>query len=203
MWVVILANNDELQFFAKKLKSTHESMLTASGLRALRNRESDGCHFVSAPPVEQSIESLLDWINLQLVPSALITSSLFRPTPEAPSAEFFLPTVCLRATGRTEIGGGPLLFEEISFDTELRQKLASRQAINEQDHARDKIFSVLKSVDSATELDWIWRHLHCQAVDHYSAEVLRRGQAIGVPVASLKIAGEGPAALERLLAIWK
>lgn len=203
MWVVILANNDELQYFGKKLKNSHESLQTASGLRALRNQEGQGCHFVAAPPPETSIESLLDWVNLQLVPSALITSSLVAPSADVPATSTFLPRLCLRATGRTEIGGGPLLYEEIPFDPELRDKLAARHQINATNHLEDKIFSVLKRVEDATEIDWVWRHLQCRVIDHYSAEVLRRGQAIGIPVACLKIWGEGSSGLERLFAIWK
>jgi len=211
MWAIALSHSKTFELFQKThdFSSHFESLSTGTGVKICKAREAKVASeqrphvFLADGPSEQ-MKNAISWVYKNLHPQALIGMDLCDDWRTASINQgdlpFFVPTLCLRSAGRIDLGGGPILFEEIPFDPWIQIALSKQilQRTFELD-AKSKIFGSDRLIQKSAEKTWLSEQLACQSYDTLSSELLLAGKRLSIKIGCLKVYQEKPDALATLI----
>jgi hypothetical protein len=215
MWAVALHSERSYQELLKTLGSQTEYKLvtTATGGNvAEAPRGTKYPHLFLVGDNLQQTKHVLSWLHTNLHPSVIVSSDL---CPDCEAGEsgnathgnrgaYFVPPTCLRSAGRSDLGGAPVLFEELHFDSELRTKILTSLHESHVDSTH-LLFGSTKNRHRPEECGWLFQHLNCRSWDSHTAELLLASQRLGAKVACLKVfeRNDENEALGLLIAGWR
>ncbi len=204
MWLVTVGSTVEFDALCEAFGySESDAKTTPTGARVAFAPEPDPRPTVGLVGDDPAANRrLLEWGQSQRGIHGVVTSGLALSCGAAadPGA-VLIPTHCYRAVGRIEPNGGPLLYEELPFDSALQAKLA--EALSPGDTLdRRPLFGAPRTIGSAEVRDWVGAKLGCPALDGHSGDIHVFGRNLGLPVASFKLVAS-PEGQRRLRTLWK
>lgn len=204
MWAIALNNTKTFDLLMQSLKRTvsYEVVTTSTGTKVAKAPIVDQAadqrpHFFLIDRDAEQTKHAISWVYKNLHPQALISSDLtddWRQAFGEPQDEaLFLPSSCLRSAGRIDMGGGPILFEEILFDRWVQIALAKQLLPkNRELNPQHKIFGSDRPIVKPAEQHWLSEQVRCQSYDTSSGELLLAGKRLSLKIGCLKVFS-GPA----------
>jgi hypothetical protein len=133
MWLAILDQKREFEALSKAFQKLdrriYEDRETPFGTKLLVLKEEVTRPLPSFLLLDGSAERHRDayrWVYKNLPIDTFISTGVLEQSPLGPPQEtsVFLPSVCLRSSGRLDFHSGPVLYEEMAFDRETQNYFA-------------------------------------------------------------------------------
>lgn len=121
------------------------------------------------PADATQIPTTLEWVSQNLFPKELWIIGFREYIGLGELAHpWHIPTLCARQAGRLDIGAAPILYEQLHFQSELRERCV--QQLRTENCYAQGIFSGVRSL-KAKEKNWVFSHLRCVSYDDWSGAV--------------------------------
>lgn len=191
MWFVALKERGEFEGLREHFESNAEPrfrrVTTGTGGELLEAPEGSGWpHLALLSSDPSRMRAVSQWIHRNYHPRAIVSSGLITPLGDDESGDYFVPVRCLRSAGRIEVGGSPVLYEELSFDPEVQLHL--RQTVLGTPPERPlQLFGADRELPDPELRRWLRANLHCQATDDFTAELLLIGKRFGTRIGCLRV----------------
>lgn len=208
MIVVALKERGEFEGLRERFEASgakkYSRVSTATGGELLQSPEGASWpHLAHVTEDVSRLRTIIQWVHRNWPVSTIVSSGLIQPfTPEAAAASpYFLPKQCYRAAGRIDIGGAPLLYEQIAFDGLLQSEL-SQAVLRRPIDGNPALFGADRDLRDPTVMKWLNAHLDCSGSDTFTAELLGVAKRFGTPVGCLKVFENARNPIESLQDAW-
>ncbi|MBS1983918.1 MAG: hypothetical protein JST16_07075 [Bdellovibrionales bacterium] len=209
MWVVVLRERGEFEGLREHFESLraerYKRLTTGTGAEVLESPLDSGWpHLALASEDTRRVRAMAQWINRNLTFRGLVSSGLVTPCGpgDHENSPYFIPYQCLRSAGRMDVGGSPILYEEIPFSDEVQRELAQTLLLRPLEQ-RSQLFAIDRVITDAETKLWVRKTLDCEAFDDFTAELLLMGKRFGTRVGCLKVFENAKDPVLRLQEAWQ
>jgi hypothetical protein len=208
MWAVGIENERTFEKVLGSFKNVVPYQITTSGTGAtiavaprLPDKTPDHPHFFLVEGNTQRAKHAISWVHKNLHPQIFISSGLTDDWRTSSTEDTsFIPLSCLRSAGRIDMGGGPILYEEINFDPWVQNSLSKHASPLK--NTSSKTFGSDREIVKDSEKQWLASHLNCQSYDTFSGELLLAGKRLGIRVGCIKFFDSDSKSLQSIVDFW-